>query len=148
MTALPQTRRSESIYTRNLLLQRYFLFRSQEFRPSSLSSPWSLPWGDEHALLLCIMRPSPGPSFSTLLLSITLHSRFELWAEMADETLQRPCKRFSQSCCIVRTGNYYTWESKAGWNGNSNRGGVLPQMVCPSTCFVNSCNMSISRSLP
>jgi hypothetical protein len=51
---------------------------------------------DEQALLLCIVCPSTSKCGSTVLLSESLYPGLELWPEMPDETLQRPCERLAE----------------------------------------------------
>ena len=99
---------------------------------------------NQHPLLLRIWCPSARSGFTPVLLRPPSDPLFKLGPEMSDETLQRPREGFTQCCArnqlptpsVVQDGE----RGGEGWES------YLPQIVCPSTCLVNSCSISISLS--
>ena len=79
-------------------------------------------------MLLCIMFPATGTSHPPVLLDKAPYSLFQFRSEMSDQTLQRPRECFAK--CYGGM-HQYECESVRLWTS-------LPQMVCPSTCLVNS----------
>jgi hypothetical protein len=90
-------------------------------RSNELSLPWSIMW------------PSSGQRRSPILCGVLLHACFKLGSEVSNKPLNGPRESFTQG---------YK-QSVASYHRVSD----IPQIVWPSTCFVSSCNISISRSL-
>lgn len=56
-----------------------------------------LPRSNQLALLACVVRPATGQRSTTSLRGKLLHPRFQLWPEVADKALDRPCERLAES---------------------------------------------------
>ena len=96
-----------------------------------------LPRRNQFSLLSCVWFPSTSKSLlAPMSLGIVLHACLQFRSEMSNETLNGPCESLAESCFMLVQTHKDVPDS------------CLPQIVCPSTCFVNSCNISISRSRP
>lgn len=101
--------------------------------------------GNKLALDPYVVCPSASQSWATSLLRKVLHALFQLRPEVSNETLDGPSESLTESC----TRDVSVIHSQSDDNDPSNgKGPNIPQMVWPSTCFVNSCSISISRSRP